>query len=189
MRLSMTTRTRHIRGGMTQIELIVAVAILCVLLFSVGVTLADGPKAWESLYRRAFQGASTDALTIRKTFESTVRKSTLRECSLPTDGSWANEVTLYYYKDAGGPGTSSDADGFSRLSFNSSSKKLTLDYGDKATGAVAGSVLLSSAAQACQFRMRGAAIEMMLQLKDNDDARDMSIEMTISCSAIRQNGQ
>lgn len=179
----MVLRMKQIKNtkpfGFTLMELIVAIAISAIVIFGIGVVLVDNQRGWAGMYNRVNSDVVTDCYIARKTFDSVVRKSTIKRYQLGSSGEF---VEVYYYQDPGAnPPT--DLDRYAR--FYTTDDLLKVDYGtlDEATWTTIPSqtVTLASNVNYALFSASGVSLQMALELDNGKEA------MTLTCSATRHN--
>jgi hypothetical protein len=160
-------------------ELTVAISLSSIVLFGIGVVLVDNQRGWAGMYNRVNSDVVTDCYIARKTFDSVVRKSSIKLVQLGSSGQY---VEVYYYQNPGAnPPT--DLDRYAR--FYTEDGLLKVDYGtvdeDTWTTIASQTVTLASNVNSALFSASGVSLQMALELDNGKEA------MAITCSSMRHN--
>ncbi|MHC4482766.1 MAG: hypothetical protein ACYSW4_04380, partial [Planctomycetota bacterium] len=89
-------RTKN-RKGFTVIELMIAVVFLGIVVFGVGIVVADSHKGYNTMYTRIYSDVVADGHIARRTFDSIIRKASSENIQVAEDGSW---VEVRFYQDS-----------------------------------------------------------------------------------------
>ena len=159
--------------GFTIIELIIAIAIMVIVILTIGMTLVDGQRSWSILYDRIYSDVVTDGYVARKKFDVVIRRASGERLLLDDAGSsW---VEVYYYAS----GSSPIVDRYARLYVADGS--LYVEYGQLSPKITLSVETVCGNVSSCVFKQAGKSVQMILKLDDGD--RDN----TIVCSAVTHN--
>ena len=166
MRLKKVTNKR----AFTLIEMTIAMAMATIVVSGTGILLMESQRGWSEMYNRVYDG---DAYVARKTFDSVVRKSSIKRELLGSD--W---VEVYYYAD---PDTSTRLDRYARF-YVTDENELLVDYGDVDAGGISlgatTTVTLAHNVTAASFSAVGACVRMTLML-DNNSGSPMVVSSSV----------
>ncbi len=171
----MRQQTVKNRRGFTLTELAVVVAIVPIVILSMGIVLVDSQRGWNQMFNRVNNGVVNDGYVARKAFDTVVRKSSIIREDL-SDG----EVVLYYYND---PASSTRIDRYAR--FYADDTELLVVYGKVDSEwnpyEQASAITLADNVEAVNFYVNGACVQMVLRLDNGSEA------LIVITSAIRHN--
>jgi type II secretory pathway component PulJ len=179
----MKAKDRKKNDGFTLIELMVTILIATIVLFGIGLVLADSHRGWRSMWERENEGIVPNAYVARKTFDRLVRQATIQGQKVDDDALKVigyTSLMVYYYAD---PLTSPLPDRYA--TFRKEGSTLEVELGElenwepKGDGAT---IALAEDVEAVRFTLEGAAIRMELTLKTTRQT------MTITTCAYRYNG-
>ena len=174
----MTKNKRAYRSGFTLTELAVVTVIAVIVLFAIGVVIADGVRGWQRTYDRVYADVRTDSFVARAAFDHIVRKSTRQPCFVGSAGEW---LEVYYYSD----NYVDNIDRYARL--YTSNGALLVDYGtytlgaNPATSKLTTDIICQNVAS-CVFKADGRSAQMLLTLDDGTQS------VTVTTSAVMHNG-
>ena len=168
--------------GITLVELVTAMVMTSIVIFSIGILLADSQRSWQQMYNRVNADIVTDGYAARKTFDSVVRKSSQSRFQLAGDGSW---VEVYYY-EAGSTGVPNRYAQFYCDGIESLNGQLKVEYGRWDPSATnpkepVNIQTICSNVSSCVFKTSGQSIQMILSLDDGEQA------LTVTSSSILHN--
>ena len=167
-----------IRHGLTMIEMIVAAVMAVIIIFGIGIVLADSQKGWNQMYDRIYSDVVNDSYVARKTFDHVIRKASREKFFIGVDGSW---LEVYYYSSSG----SSDVDSYARFYCtgvtSNSIGQLNVEYGTLDPKQTAYTRTICENVADCVFKSTGRSAQMILTL-DNG-----SLTATVSTSAVLHN--
>ena len=86
-----TTRQK----GFTLVELMIAAASIGIVMFGMGIALADGQRGWNTMYSRIYSSVTKDAETARITFDRLIRRASKGDILLDAAGT---RVEVSYYE-------------------------------------------------------------------------------------------
>jgi prepilin-type N-terminal cleavage/methylation domain-containing protein len=162
------------RKGVTLIELMVAIAMVSIVVLSVGIVLVDTQRGWNKMYERVHGAVATDSIVAKKVFDNVVRKSSKRRHMLEE-----RSLTVYYYNSL----SSAELDRYT--TFRRHGDRLIADFGpvdtDGSVLAPSSSLVIARNVVGVEFSMSGASARMVLRL---DDEQYSAI---VSASAVRHN--
>ena len=163
------------RRGLTLVELATTMAIIPIVVLSVGLVLVGSQKGWNKTYNHVNDGSATDGYAATKAFESVVRKAS-KSSELLSDG----QLYVYYYNDTD---TSTYLDRYAK--FYSEEENLIVDYGtldsEGNPQTVTSTLPLAYNLKSVDFYDLGDCIQMVLELEDDSGT------LTVMTSAIRHN--
>lgn len=84
------------KSGFTLVELTISLAIISVIVLAINNVIADQYAGWENAFGRIFGETSESVVKVRKAFNGTCRKASLRNINISEDG---ETLVLYYYND------------------------------------------------------------------------------------------
>lgn len=172
------------RQGFTLIELMVTIFLATVVLFAIGVVLADSHRGWWHMWERENEGIVPNAYVARKTYDRLVRQATIRRQLIDGDASKVignTSLTVYYYS---APLTALELDKYA--TFRLAGSTLVVDHGDLRPGTwqpqgTPGTMVLAEDVEAVEFTVQGTAIRMELTLETTRQT------MTVTTCAYRYN--
>jgi prepilin-type N-terminal cleavage/methylation domain-containing protein len=181
----MKARTRKKNNGFTLIELMVTIFIATIVLFAIGVVLADSHRGWWRMWERENEGIVPNAYVARKTFDGLVRQATIRRQLVdgePYETIGNTSLRVYYYSAPADPIFQLDRYATLRLAGST----LVVDYGDLQPGTWEpqgdpGTMVLAEDVEAVEFTVQGNAIRMELTLETGRQT------MTVAVCAYRHN--
>jgi hypothetical protein len=158
--------------------------IAAIVLFGIGMVLADSHRGWWRMWERENEGIVPNAYVGRKIFDGVVRQATIRRQLVDGDPYLAvgnTSLTVYYYS---APMLAPALDKYA--TFRLAGSNLVVDYGDLQPGTWdpqgnPGTMVLAENVEAVEFTVQGAAIRVELTLKT---ARQT---MTVAVCAYRHN--
>ncbi len=158
--------------GFTLIELIIAMAIMLIVVFAVGIALVDGQRGWSIQYDRIYSDVITDGYVARRKFDTVMRRASGENFLLDGAGSW---VEVYYYADD----TSTVVDRYAR--FYVANGDLNVEYGQLNPKVTLSVETVCGNVSACTFKQVGRSTQMILTL-DNGTRTN-----TVISSAVTHN--
>jgi prepilin-type N-terminal cleavage/methylation domain-containing protein len=163
--------------GLTLLELMITMLLSSLVMLAVGIVLLDSTKGFRVMYERAQSPVVSDAYATRAAFDTTVRKSSIRECIV---GGAGGSLEVYYYSDT----AVADLDRYAR--FYLSGTEVRVDYGSLQAGtltalAPTATLTLARNVTSCSFAEAGISASMHLVLTRGQDS------MTVDCTAVRHN--
>ena len=172
--------------GFTLIELILTIVMAAMILFGIGIVLADAIRGYRNMWNRVNSGVVVDGYVARRAFDAVVRKSTIEAYYL---GDLAEKVAVYYYSDAQDL-TIEVPDRFAY--FKKVDDTLKVDRGTIPASQwdqlnvdnlnVTSTQTLANKVQSVEFLVDGFCVQMILAIGNESDP------MTITCSSVRHNG-
>ena len=166
------------RRGLTVIEMAVAMTLTLLTLLAVSNVLSDNQNSWNLMYNRTFSEVVNGGHTAKRIFDSIIRKSSTKELSIDTNGSW---VEVHYYNND----ASTFLDRYAK--FYRSGSTLCLEWGwlnpsntSDPRGA-SGSEIICRNVTNCVFKQSGKSVHMMLTLNGGSE------NLVIGSSAILHN--
>jgi len=170
--------------GFTLVELMVAITLVSIVIFGVGMLIVDGQRGWQTMYGRINADVITDGYVARKMFDTVARKASAKKILLDED--LAGWIELYYYDDP----NSAAVDRYARFYYISDEGEVTgqlnVEYGywdpnqsDPRTPE-RNSVVCENVTD-CTFQNTGKSVQMLLTL---DDGRQT---VTVASSDVMQN--
>ncbi len=168
----MSIQRINLKTGLTTLELVVAFTVGIMIFAGVAVLLVDSQRGWNRMYSRLNSDAVTDSFIVRKTFDSTVRKSASAYCSIDDDGSW---LEVCYYADE----FSLVPDRYAR--FYETDGDLNIEYGTLNPKATASVQTVCSNVADCLFKRIGTSAQMILTTEED------SQHITTITSAVMHN--
>jgi hypothetical protein len=189
--------TKKRRFGVTLVELMVTILIAMLVFAGIGVFMVDSIRAFPRMYerttgnyQRADAGVIPDSYVARATFDSVVRKASIKSPSIPYVPS--STVTLYYYNDV----TSPALDRCARFRFDSTNNTLLIDYGtyvdatktETYPAGSSGRILAKNVTNAT-FEVQGTSMIMGLTIDNAVDPANpkQKVKMTVTSAAVRHN--
>ncbi len=170
-------KKRKLRFGLTLVELSVVIAMSAVVIFGIGIVLADSVHSWQKMYERANGQVETDTSIAQKTFNAIVRKAISNNFLLDAGGRW---VEVYYSSSV----DSTLADRYARFYCTSDPNgQLNVEYGHRSPKQTLSTHTLCNNVSSCVFKNSGKSIFMILTL-----SRD-SLTLTTVSSAFMHNKQ
>ncbi|MBN2269564.1 MAG: hypothetical protein JXN61_03065 [Sedimentisphaerales bacterium] len=166
------------RAGFTITELMVTVVIAVIVLFAIGVVIADSVRGWQKTYDQVYADVRTDSYVVRAAFDGIVRKAVGYMHQVDPAGTW---LEVYYYSNNYAP----QIDRYARIFY--ASGMLMVDYGTYTLGANPPTSslrtdIICENVSSCVFRDDGRSAQMILTLDDGSQ----SVEVTTS--AVMHNG-
>ena len=158
--------------GFTIIELIIVIAIMVIVILTIGMTLVDGQRSWSILYDRIYSDVVTDGYVARKKFDAVIRRASGERLLLDDAGSW---IEVYYYADD----TSTVVDRYAR--FYVADDALNVEYGQLSPKTTLSVETVCGNVSSCVFKQAGKSVQMILKLDDGEQ------DNTIVCSAVLHN--
>jgi hypothetical protein len=165
-------KQRPITTGFTITELILAIAVSSIMLFTVGVVMLDTQRGWLDTYAKVHGGASGDAMMAKTAFDRIVRKASRSLYEFDA----LDDITVFYYDNWL---TSPSLDRYAR--FYRSADKPSEMYVQNGTvdssgiKTMTGQVTLASNVTDLAFIPFDGGIEMKLAL---DDGRETTTVVT-----------
>lgn len=151
-------KKQKLRSGLTLVELSVVIAISAIVLFGLGIVLADSVRSWQKMYERANGQVETDASIAQKTFNAIVRKAISNKFLLDADGLW---VEVYYSSSA----YSALADRYARFYCTGDPNgQLNVEYGQLNPKQTLSTQTICNNVSSCVFKNSGKSIFMILTL-------------------------
>ncbi|MHC4212217.1 MAG: PulJ/GspJ family protein [Planctomycetota bacterium] len=167
----MKTYRQH---GVTLIELMITIAMVTIVILSVGIVLVDTQRGWNKMYNRVHGAVSTDSYVAKKVFDRVVRKSSKKRYALSP-----GNLVVFYYNDL----SSTYLDRYT--SFQLSGTNLLGNFGSvdssEALSNPTSSMVVARNVEAADFSVSGASVRMALRLNDGEYA------VTVTSSAVRHN--
>ncbi|HOK94843.1 MAG TPA: prepilin-type N-terminal cleavage/methylation domain-containing protein [Anaerohalosphaeraceae bacterium] len=167
------------RCGFTLIELMTAIALVSIVILSIGFLLADGQRALARQRSRVFSDAAADGFAIQKVFDAVCRKASMRKAVIADEG---RTLELYYW-NAGS--TASSPENYAR--FYQSDRDVFIQHGRLLPGtwqpdadAPVSTILLARQVDTIAFVAEGTSVQMFLTFEDPD-------LMPVVCSSVRHN--
>lgn len=158
--------------GATLVELIIAMAIMLIVILSIGIALVDGQRGWSIQYDRIYSDVITDGYVARRKFDAVMRTASRDNFLLDDTGSW---VEVYYYADD----TSTVVDRYAR--FYVANGNLNVEYGQLNPTVTLTIETVCGNVSGCTFAQVGRSIQMILTL-DNGTRTN-----TVISSAVTHN--
>jgi prepilin-type N-terminal cleavage/methylation domain-containing protein len=162
------------RKGVTLIELMITIAMVSIVVLSVGIVLVDTQRGWNKMYDRVHGAVSTDSYVAKKVFDKVVRKSSKKRYMVSP-----GNLVVFYYNDLG----STFLDRYTSLQL--SGRNLLGNFGAvDSSGALSdptSSIVVARNVEAAEFSVSGASVKMVLRLDDGEYA------VTVTSSAVRHN--
>ncbi len=163
--------------GLTLVELVVAMVIGVIITLSAGITLYDGHRGWQKIYRRVSGPVTNDSYVAETMFRAVVRKSSRGRYRVGENG---ESLEVYYYSD----GTLTRPDRYAR--FYTEGLDLLVDQGkvdaDTYTALEVDTTLkLASTIDSAEFSVYGTTANAFLQMQNGSESANIVI------SAVRQN--
>ena len=171
------TGTKRRLRGITLLEITVAMIIGVIVVFSTGITLLDGHKGWQKIYRRINGPVANDSYVTETMFRSIIRKSSRNRYRV---GTYGQSLEVYYYSD----GALTKPDRYAR--FYTTDRNMFVDQGqinaDTYTALNVDTTLkLASTIDSATFSVCGTTASAFLRMQHNEESANVVI------SAIRQN--
>lgn len=167
-----------IRYGLTIIEMIVAVVMAVIIIFGIGIVLADSQKGWDHMYNKIYSDVVNDSYVARKTFDHVIRKASREKFSMANDGSW---LEVNYYSSS----SSSTVDSYARFYCTGvtgdSIGQLSVEYGTLDPKQTAYTQTICENVADCVFKSAGRSAQMILTLDNGSQTA------TVSTSAVLHN--
>ncbi len=162
------------RKGVTLIELMITIAMVSIVVLSVGIVLVDTQRGWNNMYDRVHGAVSTDSYVAKKFFDKVVRKSSKKRYAVSP-----GNLVVFYYNDLG----STFLDRYT--SFQLSGRNLLGNFGTVDSSGVlsdpTNSMVVARNVEAVDFSVSGASVKMVLRLDDG------KYSATVMSSAVRHN--
>ena len=150
------------QSGFTITELMVTAFISVIVIFSVGILLADGQRGWNDMYNRVHGDVATDSYVARSVFDRVIRKARKDRFLLDDNGDW---IKVYYYEN----NDSTDIDRYALLFENDG--KLDIEYGEVNSELNSELILavdtICNNVSDCIFTKAGRSAQMILTLHDD----------------------
>lgn len=159
----MGNMTRNIKA-FTLVELMIAMAISCIVILTIGLVLADGQKAWNKMYSNVYSDVSTASIVASKAFDAVVRKSGSEKISVDPAGNWVE--VQYYNNDA-----STAFDRYAR--FYKQNGQLKIERGYISPHAVISTEIICGNVTDCVFKSTGKSAQMILTLENSSQKMDV----------------
>ena len=167
------------KRGFTIIELVVTMVISIIVIFGIGVVLADNQRGWNKMYNRVYADVVKDGYVARKMFDSVIRKAVGGSFLMNRTEKW---IEIYYYAND----ASTAVDRYARFSFNNGLGQVELVQGDwnPANGqprVVTSTQTVCSNVSSCMFNTNGQSAQMILTLDDGSQT------VPVTASALMHN--
>jgi len=170
----MPNPVRH-SGGMTLVELMVAMLISAIVMVGMGIFMFDTHQGWLKTYKRVHGGVVSDGATTKAAFEKIVRKASHKQYSLPA----VDELIVYYYRDWQ---NSTSLDRYARFYRPlNQQNRIVVEHGDIGSTMNTNSIVLTENVRDVVFRPTPGALQMMLSLSDNSE------NITVVSTALMHN--
>jgi hypothetical protein len=149
------------RIGFSVAEMVISMALTAIALLAVTSVLSNTQNSWNLMYNRAFSEVVTGGHTAKRIFDTIIRKSSTKELSIDTLGTW---VEVHYYDND----ASTFLDRYAK--FYRSGLNLCLEWGWLNPGdtthprGVSGTDVICSNVTTCIFKQSGKSVHMMLTI-------------------------
>jgi len=163
---------KRTRGGMTLVEMTVAMTVSSIMFLAVMNVLAANHKDFNRTYERVNGNLANDAYTARLLFDRIMRKASA-DYTNPTEGGTSIEVRYY-----SAPGVLA-VDRFAQFAYDAGAQTLNLTQGNIGTSPAAQTIARN--VTSCTFTRSGACIHMALVLNNG------KTDQTIAVTATRHN--
>lgn len=160
------------RRGFTLVEMMAAVAASTIVVFAIGMLIADSQRAWNRMYAKENSNLVADSFGARRAFEAVVRKCSSTKLMMDSSGS---AFEAYYYSDG-----SPVLDLYARF-YTSDTGDLVIEYGQLDPRETLEVQKICENVSSCVFENSGRSIQMTLTIDDGSDS------VTVVSSAILHN--
>ncbi|MFZ2147033.1 MAG: hypothetical protein WAV28_07415 [Sedimentisphaerales bacterium] len=158
--------------GLALTELIIAIAIMVIVILTIGMVLVDSQRGWSITYGRIYSDVVTDGYVARKKFDMVMRRASGETISLGDDGSWVE--VCYYASDA-----SAVVDRYAR--FYVANGNLNIEYGQLNPKETISVETVCGNVSSCIFKQAGRSAQMIITLDDGEQTN------TVVSSAVTHN--
>ena len=146
-------------GGLTLVELVIAMLVSTLVASAVGIVMVDGYNSWARTYVRAYSDVVSGGLAAKRAFEKTVRNASCSKVFVGDNGEW---IEFRGYSSA----SCAKPDCYSR--FYTADETLQLE-----TGTIEPRLALSwrtvcGQVSGCTFTTSGRSAQMILTLEDDE---------------------
>ena len=169
---------RH-KKGFTLTELIIGIAIAAMMIWGVGIFLADGQRGWNRLFGRVYGDATVDGFAVHRAFDSICSKASSRKCVI---GAGGDSLELYYW-DLGSFASTPE----NYAEFYLQGDQLYVRHGDLTSGTwqpdtstSTTPIKIASQVESVKFDTKGTSVQMFLRYADETT-------MPVVCSTVRHN--
>ena len=161
------------QGGVTVVELMIAVMLVAIVMFGIGIILVDSQRGWHRMYNRIYSDVVTDSYVARRAFDSVIRKASSEKLLLGNVGNW---LEVYYYADA----NSTVADRYARFSYDGVGQ-LDIEHGRVDPRQTLSIHTVCGNVSSCIFKSAGCSAQMILTLDNGSQTA------TVTTSAVMHN--
>lgn len=160
------------RRGFTLVELTIATTLAIIVMFAMGIVIADCTRGWHVTYNRIYSDVVTNSYVARRAFDTVIRKASRQMFLLGDTGNW---LEVYYYADP----NSTAVDRYAR--FYLSGNELKIEYGSLDPRTALSTWTICSDVSSCVFKGDGRSVQMILTLDNGSQTA------TVVSSAVMHN--
>jgi len=162
-------------AGFTLVELMVAVLISIIVVFAIGMVMAEGPRGFKDSYERAYSDVVTQSYVAQRFFDATVRKASSSTIVVGDGKDWI-EVSYYTNEDVAFPNR------FVRIYLaNEQLMAQMSQLGTSGDSIAQDRRTICENVSDCYFNTTGRSVHMILKLDDGNSAQ------TVVTSAVMHN--
>ncbi|OXU16143.1 prepilin-type N-terminal cleavage/methylation domain-containing protein [Sedimentisphaera salicampi] len=179
MRLKPTKSSRKSKA-FTLVEVTISLAIISVIVMAVNNVIANQYSGLDKTFRRIFGETAEGVVKVRKAFNGTCRKASLRNITIEDDG---ETLTLYYYSDHTDPPYWPDK--YAKYYLNSNDE-FCVEHGDVVFGTLQQlssdyTEILCGDVSYLSFSAQGLSVELCMTIDEGSD------DFTFTWTAVRHN--